>query len=198
MTTYSLDVGLNRDLLPSPRLEHGAAILAQGFTEIGVVGNPIFTARTFERGDRLKITVYDLSPKVAGVHLPIEEMSLYFTFSEAIRDEAESPVDGGEDSFECFSIFPGPNLQKSTVFESRFPVWFCELGKKRYPKSQLQDETKLFGEDVFLLENKGHFYYSMEIQARWQGETSSKRFRIDPEMIIDFGEGEEQCEGSGD
>jgi len=186
MATYSLDIGFNLSLRPSPANEE-EALLTQGFTEIGIIGNPVFNSRSFKREDVLRVTLYDLTAPLLSL-APIEKMSFKLTFSAAQEGQASMTPVNGPQVFENFMIFPGPNPQKSTVFEGdRVPLYFLFLGGPRFPENQLQpvDPNVVVSEAIFTLVNGGHYYFTLELWVWLEGNSDPRKFRVDPEMIVD-------------
>ncbi|MEM7052637.1 MAG: hypothetical protein AAF604_23440 [Acidobacteriota bacterium] len=189
MAEYSLDVGFNLGSLGNSSNSQQEALLIQGFTRIGVHGNPVVAARRLKGGDTLKVTLYDLtcSGESGGTMAVINGLSLRITFSPAGLHQPVSPV-GSDGDFDEFLIYGAPFEQKSTVFDEKTPVWFASLGGNvPFYGNQLQEETLNYGDIVFTLENAGSFYYTIELAVYRDGIAKPKKFRVDPEMIITTG-----------
>lgn len=185
MTTYSLDIGFDRNLRPNPGNRDKEALLTPGFTEINVEGNPIATARRLKKESGLKVTLYDLT-RWPDSELPksVDFLSFKITFDRAYDHEHKSPVAGG-DAFENFKVYPSPEPQGSTVFEGKSPRFFVVKGGMRFDRNQLQRETKQEVGNAFQLLHKGNYYYTAQLFVRWEGDERLYKFRVDPEMIVD-------------
>ena len=184
----SLDLGFNRDLLPHEG-NAGKALLTNGFTMLGIHGNPVLNSRHLRIGDRVRLTLYDLTSPVALIP-KIETMSFSLKFMPARNHQADHPVEDGG-TFERFDIFPCHEPRSSTVFDRpenplRHRVWFINRNSSQpsFPNNQLSNESKTIGEPSFIWRHEGHFYYTLELDIGFEGEPDPKRYRLDPEMII--------------
>ena len=193
MSVYSLDLAFDLQLQASPAV--GDALLSQGFTKVGEVGNPVYTARTFNPKESLRVTLYDLTDLE-----PLAEvvaMGCKISFFQAYPEQHLPPVvptgkcqsePSNSFVFDRFKIFRGKHDQRSTVFqdERAVPIYFFECDGPKFPSNQLQSEGHdvVVSADIFTVQNCGRYYYNVELLVLVAGELEPRRFRVDPEMII--------------
>ncbi len=181
MTTYSLDLGFEREALPNPS-NRGLPLLQSGITKIGKVGNPVYILRQLKISDKVKITIYDLSEKKRQ----IDAMSFRIQFWPARAQNRRSPERA--EVYERFKIFPREKDNFSTVWQETLPAWDVKRTKKGplFGADQLQP-SGFFNGRVFKLSRTGAFYFTMKLFVRWACGYSTT-YRVDPEMI---------CSGEG-
>lgn len=146
------------------------------------------------------------------VPVPIEyrKMSLRLMFQPAREGQkdvspfqrAEGSISGEEYKlYEEFCLVRALNDKAySTVFECDAPLWrvhspgFESCNARRFPANQLRHEPRTGQSSAYeVVTKKNFFYLTITLDVTWreggaQGPASleiSKRFRVDPEMIID-------------
>jgi len=181
----SLDIGFDRKALSKPD-GSGEVPLQLGMTTVDEKGNPVYLARKLKPGDRLLITLYDLT-EAKQEPSPVNWMSFKIAFQKAREGSPDSPAEKA--TYQRFEVCPGPlSPGYSTVFEGHFPNWNVhrsDKGGRPYPKNQLAGPQP--PREAVLLEHEGYFYFTLFLHVAWKGEDGEpqeKYFRDDPEIIL--------------